>query len=165
MNVTRNQGKAATNDAVGSTTASTTGNSAADAATEKDATMRRLGELHRLFNSRKGSLNATYKKITDANDKACDPNQKSIQALDALAAKKRCLRGHHGKCHKRVRGRRCVLHAATLEVAEELQRTQKDQGRPKDDLDCSCDDLAAATKEFSTAGQHTRIRALNFAMC
>ena len=42
-----------------------------------------------------------------------------------------------------------VLHAATLEVAEELERTQKDQGRLQDDLDCSCDDLAAATKEFS----------------
>ena len=42
-----------------------------------------------------------------------------------------------------------VLHAATLEVAEELERTQKDQGRPQDDLDCSCDDLAGATKEFS----------------
>ena len=44
---------------------------------------------------------------------------------------------------------RDVLHAATLEVAEELERTQKDQGRLQDDLDCSCDDLAAATKEFS----------------
>ena len=42
-----------------------------------------------------------------------------------------------------------VLHAATLEVAEELERTQKDLGRLQDDLDCSCDDLAAATKEFS----------------
>ena len=40
-----------------------------------------------------------------------------------------------------------VLHAAALEVAEEPERTQKDQGHP--DLDCSCDDLAAATKEFS----------------
>ena len=44
---------------------------------------------------------------------------------------------------------RDVLHAATLEVAEELERTQQDQVRPQDDLDCSCDDLAAATKEFS----------------
>ena len=49
----KNQGKAATNDAVGSTTANTTVNSAGDAATEKDATMRRLGELHRLLKSRK----------------------------------------------------------------------------------------------------------------
>ena len=36
----KNQGKAATNDAVGSTTANTTGNSAGDVAAEKDATMR-----------------------------------------------------------------------------------------------------------------------------
>ena len=28
-----------------------------------------------------------------------------------------------------------VLHAATLEVAEELERAQKDQGRLQDDLD------------------------------
>ena len=37
-----------------------------------------------------------------------------------------------------------VLHAAAMEVAEELERTQKDQGRLQDDLHCSCDDLAAA---------------------
>ena len=42
-----------------------------------------------------------------------------------------------------------VLHAATLEVAEELERAQKDQGRLQDDLDCSSDALTAATKEFS----------------
>ena len=42
-----------------------------------------------------------------------------------------------------------VLHAATLEVAEELERAQKDQGRLQDDLDCSGDALTAATKEFS----------------
>ena len=62
----KNQRKVATNDAVGSTTANTTA--------EKDARMRRLGELHRLLNSRKGSLNATYKKNTKANDKAHDLN-------------------------------------------------------------------------------------------
>ena len=39
--------------------------------------------------------------------------------------------------------------SVTLEVAEELERTQKDQGRLQDDLDCSCDALAAATKECS----------------
>ena len=49
-----------------------------------------------------------------------------------------------------------VLHAATLEVAEELERVQKDQGRLQDDL-------AAATKNFPTAGQHTRPRAIHFA--
>ena len=52
---------------------------------EKEATIRRLGELHRLLNSRKGSLNATCRKNTDANDKAHDLDQKSMQALNALA--------------------------------------------------------------------------------
>ena len=79
------QNSAAANDATGSKTANATGNSAGDAATEKDATMRRVGELHRLLDSRKGSLNATCRKNTDANDKAYDLNHKSFQALDALA--------------------------------------------------------------------------------
>ena len=42
-----------------------------------------------------------------------------------------------------------VLHAATLEVAAELEQTQEDQGRQRDDLDGSCEELAATTKEFS----------------
>ena len=132
---------------MGSKTANATGNSAGDA-TEKDDTMRRLGDLHHLLNSRKGSLKATYKKNTDANDKADDLNQKSIQALDALAkeyvgfeATMANVTSEHEAGY--------VLHAATLEVAEELERTQKDQGRLQDDLDCSCDALAVATKEFS----------------
>ena len=144
----KNQGEAATNDAVGSTTANTTGNSAGDAATEKDATMRRLGELHRLFNSRRGSLNATNKKNTDANDKAYDLNQKSIQALDVLAAEYVAFEATLANVTSEYEAGD-VLHAAALEVAEELERTQKDQGRLQDDLDCSCDDLGAATKEFS----------------
>ena len=82
----------------------------------------RLGELHRLLNSRKGSL-------------AYDLSQKSKQALDALA-KEYVEAGE-------------VLHAATLEVAEERERAQKDQGRLQDDLDCSSDALTAVTKEFS----------------
>ena len=51
--------------------------------------MRRLGELHRLLNSRKGCLHATYRKNTEANDKASDLFHKSIQALHALA--KECV--------------------------------------------------------------------------
>ena len=131
---------------MGSKTANTTGNSAGDAAPEKDATMRRIGELHRLSNSRKGSLNATYKKDTEANDKAHD--QKSLQALDALAAEYVAFEATMANVTSEHEAGD-VLHAATLEVAEELERTQKDQGRLQDDLDCSCDDLAAATKEFS----------------
>ena len=51
------QWMARTSDAVGSKTANTTGNSVGGAAAEKDAILRRLGELHRLLNSRKGSPN------------------------------------------------------------------------------------------------------------
>ena len=36
-----------------------------------------------------------------------------------------------------------------MEVAEELKRIQRDQGRLQDDLDCSCDGLAVATKDVS----------------
>ena len=72
----KNQGRAATNDAVGSATANTTLDSAGDAAKEKDATTRRLGELHRLLNSQNGSLSATYKKNAEAK-----VNQETIQAF------------------------------------------------------------------------------------
>ena len=54
-------------------------------ATDKEAAKRRLSELHRLLNSREGSLNATYRRNAEANDKAYDLNQKSVLALDALA--------------------------------------------------------------------------------
>ena len=81
-------------------------------------------------------------------EEAFDLNQKSKQAFDALAkeyvdfeATMANVTSEHEAGY--------VLHAATLEVAEELGRTQKDQGRLQDDLDCSCDALAAATKEFS----------------
>ena len=104
---------------MGSWTANTTGNSAGDAATEKDATMRRLREFHRLLNSRKGTLNATYKKNTDANDKAYDLNQ------DALAAEHVAFEATMANVTSEHEAGD-VLHAATLEVAEELERTQKD---------------------------------------
>ena len=63
--------------------ADTTRGSTGDTATEKEAVLRRLGELHRLLKSRKGSVNATYKKNAKTNDKAYVINQKSLQALDA----------------------------------------------------------------------------------
>ena len=83
----RSQGKAGTTDATDKEAADATGSATGDAATEKEAVKRRLGELRRLLNSRKGSLNATYRKNAEANDKAYDLNQKSIQALDARAKK------------------------------------------------------------------------------
>ena len=44
-----------------------------------------LGELLLLLNSRKVSLNSTYKKKADANTKVYNLNQKAMQALDVLA--------------------------------------------------------------------------------
>ena len=77
---------ASANNAAGSRADTATLVPVGDAATEKDAITRRLEELHRLLNSRKGSLSATYKKNAEAYDKAYDLNQKTIQVLDALAA-------------------------------------------------------------------------------
>ena len=54
-----------------------------------------------------------------------------------------------------------ALHNATLEVAEELERTLKEQSRLQDDLDSSSDVLTAATKEF--AGLHMKPQAPNSA--
>ena len=107
--------------------------------------MRRLVEFHRLLISRKGSLSAAYKKNAEANDKAYDLNQKTIQALDSLAAD-------------------YIAVEATMEMSQastrqEMRYTQRPQRRlesssgtrriRKDDLDCSNDDLAAPTREFS----------------
>ena len=109
---------------------------------------RRLGELHRLLDSRKGSLNATYRKNAEANDKAYDLNQKSMQALDALAKEYVDFEVTVANVTHEQEARD-TLHAATLEVAEELERTLKEQGRLQDDPDNSSDALTAATKDFS----------------
>ena len=42
-----------------------------------------------------------------------------------------------------------TLHVATLEVAEELERTLKEQSHLQDDLDSSSDAFTAATKDFT----------------
>ena len=123
----RSQGKAATTDATDKKAADATGSSGGDAATEKEAVKRRLGELHRLPNSRKGSLNATCRKHAEANYKACDLNQKSIQALDALANEYVDFEVTMANVtHEQQAGD--TLYVATLEVAEELERTVKEQG-------------------------------------
>ena len=75
--------------------------------------------------------------------KACDLNQKSLQALDALAKE---YVDFANVTHEQEAGD--TLHVATLEVAEELERTLKEQRRLQDDLDNSSDALAAATKDF-----------------
>ena len=49
---------------------------------------KKLWELQRLLNNQKGSLNSTFEKHAEANTRAYDLNQKTIQALDALTMKK-----------------------------------------------------------------------------
>ena len=115
--------------------------------TETDVVRSRLGELHRLLNNRKGSLSATDKKTAEANDKAHHMNQKTIQAVDTLAEY-----GVFEVTMKKVKFEHDegdVLNAVASEVAEELDRAQNDQDRPRDELDCSCEGLATASKEFS----------------
>ena len=135
----RSQGRAATSEATDRKAADATGSSA----TDEEAVKRRLSELHPLLNSRKGSLNATQKKNAEANDKAYDLNQKSVQALDALSKEYVDFE----VTHEQEAGD--TLHVATLEVAEELERTLKEQSRLRDDLDSSSDALTAATKDFT----------------
>ena len=48
------------------------------------ARQKRMWELHRPLNNRKGSLSAIYKKNTEANTKVYDLNQKTMQAVDVL---------------------------------------------------------------------------------
>ena len=81
----RSQGQTSTTEATDRKAAKATGKTTGDAAKDKEAAKRRLSELHRLLNCRKGSLNTTYRRNAEANDKACDLTQKSVLALDALA--------------------------------------------------------------------------------
>ena len=144
----KNQGMTSANNAAGSGADTATLVPVGDAATEKDAKKRRLGERHRLLNSRKGSLSATFKKNAKTNDKAYDLNQKTMQALDALAADHIAFEATVANVtSEREAGG--AMHAAAAETAGELERVHMDQGRLQDDQDCSCDDLAAATREFS----------------
>ena len=123
------------------------------AATEKEAIRSRLGELHRLLNIRKGSLGATYKKNAEANDRAFDLNQKTFQALDALAEEYSAFEVTIAKVTSEHEAGD-VLYAVASEVADELERTQKDQDRVQDELDSSCEDLGAARREFSNCWAH-----------
>ena len=77
-------------------------------------------ELHRLLNSRKGSLSATFKKNAEANDRAYDLDQKTIQALDALAVEYGAFETTTTNVTSEHEAGD-VLHAAALEVPEELE--------------------------------------------
>ena len=126
----RSQGRAATIEATDRKAADATGSSTGDAATDKEVAKRRLSELHRLLNSRNGSLNATCRKNAEANDKYVD--------FEVTVA---------NVTHEQEAGD--TLHVATLEVAEELERTLKEQSRLQDDLDSTSDALTAAAKDFT----------------
>ena len=73
-------------------------------------------------------------------------NQKTIQALDALAEES----GSFEAIMKKVTGvheEGDVLYALASET-DELDRAQKEQDRLQDELDCSCADLAVASRDF-----------------
>ena len=144
----RCQGQTSTTEDTDRKAAGATGSSKGEAATDKEAAKRRLSELHRLLNSRKESLNETYRRNAEANDKAYDHNQKSVLALDAMAKEYVDFEVTMANVtHVQEAGD--SLHVATLEVAEELERTLKEQSRLQEDQDSSSDVLTAATKEFA----------------
>ena len=134
----KNQGRAVADNAASSAAAHTTCDSAGAIATDMDATRSRLGELHRLLNDRKGSFRATYKKNAEANDRAYDMNQKTIQVLDALAEEYSAFEASMKKVTS--------VHSQTR--LDELERAHKDQDRLQDELDCSCEDMASCQGVF-----------------
>ena len=68
-------------------------------------------------------------------------NQKTIQALHALAEEYSAFEA--------------TMYKVTLEhdegdvLHDELERARKDRDRLQDELDCSCEDMATAAREFS----------------
>ena len=103
--------------------ASAASDSALADATNADAIRTKLGELQRLLN-RKGSLSATQKKNAEANTRAYDLNQKTMQALDTLAEENEAFEVTMIKvAFEHEEGD--VLYAMASEVAEELDRAQK----------------------------------------
>ena len=113
------------------------------------------GELHRVLNSRKGSLSATYKKNVEANDKAYDLNQKTLQALDALVADYIAFDATMANVTSQHEAG-YAIHTAAAETAGELERIR---------ADCRTTWTVHAMiwlrppGSSPTAGQHTRPRA------
>ena len=88
------------------------------------------------------------KKNAEADDKAYHLYQKCVQALDTLAkvyVDFEVIMAH--VAHGQEAGD--ALHVATLEVAEELERTLKELSRLQDDLESSSDAFPAATRDFT----------------
>ena len=96
--------------------------------TDVETTQKKLWELQRLLNNGKGSLSSTYMKNTEANTKACDLDQMTMQALDTLAGECEIFEESMKKVTL-VTEEGDMLYAVGYEVGEELDRAQKDQER------------------------------------
>ena len=104
------------------------------------ATARKLWELQRLLNNRKGSLSSTYKMNTEANTRVYDLHQKTMQALDALAEEYETFEETTKKVtHETEEGD--MVFAVACEAMEELDKAQKDQGRLRDALEATCESM------------------------
>ena len=73
-------------------------------------------------------------------------NQKTIQALDALAEKHTAFEASMKKVTSEHDEEGDVLYAVATELTDELERAQKDQDRLQDELDCSCEDTELIEK-------------------
>ena len=116
-------------------------------------TQRRLWKLHRLLNNRKGSLSSTYKKNTEASTRVHDLNQKTMQALGALAEEYEIFEETMQKVmHETEDGDR--LSAVAYEAMEELDKAQKDQDRLQDELEATRESMDMASREFTKCWAH-----------
>ena len=134
-------------------------------ATYVDTVRSKLWELQRLLNNREGSLSATYKKNTEANTRAYDLNQKTMQALDTSAEEYEIFAETMRKVTFETE-EGDMLCAVASEVGEELERVLKDQDRLHDELEFTCEDMVTASKEFTNCwALHNPAWALHKAAC
>ena len=109
---------------------------------------RRLGELHRLLKSRKGPSTP----LTEYCGQRQGPMTSTMRPYKHWTFRRRNrvdFEGHHGKCHTRARGWKFHCMKRLLEVAEEFERTLKEQVRLQDEPDNSSDALTTATNDLS----------------
>ena len=106
----KSHGRAAADSATYTAPAHNTWDSPAETDTEKEAFRSRLGELHRMLDNRKESFSATYKKNAEANDRAYDMSQMTVQAMDTLVEEYGNFEVSMKKVgHVRARRGRCVV--------------------------------------------------------
>ena len=121
-----------------------------ESAKDPEATEKKLWELHCLLDNRKESLSSKNKKNTEANTKVNDLNQKTMQALDALAEDYEIFEDTMKKVrHETEEGD--MLFAVAYEAMEEFDKAQREQDRLQDELDWSL--------PSRTAGPFTMLRA------